>query len=162
MRFFNDGDTITIEPFRARAFPVLKDLMVDRSAFDRIIQAGGFISTDTGSAPEANSVPVPKANAETAMSNAECIACGACVASCPNASAMLFTSAKVSHLGNLPQGQPERMSRVLKMVAAMDEAGFGACTNHAECEAVCPKGITLDSIAQLNRDRLAASFHRGE
>jgi len=162
MRFFNDVDTITIEPFRARAFPVLKDLMVDRSAFDRIIQAGGFISTDTGSAPEANSVPVPKANAETAMSNAECIACGACVASCPNASAMLFTSAKVSHLGNLPQGQPERMSRVLKMVAAMDEAGFGACTNHAECEAVCPKGITLDSIARLNRDRLAASFHRGE
>jgi len=162
MRFFNDGDTITIEPFRARAFPVLKDLMVDRSAFDKIIQAGGYISTDTGSAPEANSVPVPKANAETAMSNAECIACGACVASCPNASAMLFTSAKVSHLGNLPQGQPERMSRVLKMVAAMDEAGFGACTNHAECEAVCPKGITLDSIARLNRDRLAASFRRGE
>jgi succinate dehydrogenase / fumarate reductase iron-sulfur subunit len=162
MRFFNDGDTITIEPFRARAFPVLKDLMVDRSAFDKIIQAGGYISTDTGSAPEANSVPVPKANAETAMSNAECIACGACVASCPNASAMLFTSAKVSHLGNLPQGQPERMSRVLKMVAAMDQAGFGACTNHAECEAVCPKGITLDSIARLNRDRLAASFRRGE
>ncbi len=162
MRFFNDGDTITIEPFRARAFPVLKDLMVDRSAFDKIIQAGGYISTDTGSAPEANSVPVPKVDAERAMSNAECIACGACVASCPNASAMLFTSAKVSHLGSLPQGQPERTSRAVSMVMAMDEAGFGACTNHGECEAVCPKGITLDAIARLNRDRLAASFKRGE
>jgi succinate dehydrogenase iron-sulfur subunit len=162
MRFFKDGETVTIEPFRARAFPVLRDLMVDRSAFDKIIQAGGFISSDTGSAPEANSLPVPKVDAETAMSNAECIGCGACVAACPNASAMLFTSAKVTHLGSLPQGQPERMSRVLKMVQAMDEAGFGACTNHAECEAVCPKGITLDSIAQLNRDRLAASFRRIE
>lgn len=162
MRFFKDGDTITIEPFRARAFPVLKDLVVDRSAFDKIIQAGGFISVDTGSAPEANSLPVPKHNAETAMSNAECIGCGACVAACPNASAMLFTSAKVSHLANLPQGQPERANRVLRMVAAMDEAGFGACTNHGECEVACPKGITLDSIAQLNRDRLVASFHRGE
>ena len=162
MRFFKNGETVTIEPFRARAFPVLRDLMVDRSAFDKIIQAGGFISSDTGSAPEANSLPVPKADAETAMSNAECIGCGACVAACPNASAMLFTAAKVTHLGRLPQGQPERISRVLKMVWAMDEAGFGACTNHAECEAVCPKGITLDSIAQLNRDRLAASFRRGE
>ncbi|MFN0072640.1 MAG: succinate dehydrogenase/fumarate reductase iron-sulfur subunit [Chloroflexota bacterium] len=161
MRFFKDGDTITVEPFRARAFPVLKDLMVDRSPFDQIIQAGGFISTDTGSAPEANSVPVPKENAEIAMSNAECIGCGACVAACPNASAMLFTSAKVTQLANLPQGQPERTTRVLRMVAAMDEAGFGACTNHGECEAACPKGITLDSIAQLNRDRLAAAFHRG-
>ena len=162
MRFFNDGDTITIEPFRARAFPVLRDLVVDRTAFDKIIEAGGYISVDTGSAPEANSVPVPKSNAESAMSNAECIACGACVASCPNASAMLYTSAKVAHLANLPQGQPERMSRVVKMVAAMDEAGFGACTNHGECEAVCPKGITLDSIAHLNRDRLTASMRRSQ
>jgi succinate dehydrogenase / fumarate reductase iron-sulfur subunit len=162
MRSFKDGDTITIEPFRARAFPVLRDLVVDRSAFDGIIQAGGFISTDAGSAPDANSIPVPKYDAERAMSNAECIACGACVAACPNASAMLFTSAKVTHLGSLPQGQPERISRAIKMVAAMDEAGFGACTNHGECEAVCPKGITLDSIARLNRDRLAASLHRGE
>jgi succinate dehydrogenase / fumarate reductase, iron-sulfur subunit len=162
MRFFKDGQTLTIEPFRARAFPVLRDLVVNRSALDRIIQAGGFISTDAGSAPEANSTPVPKSDAETSMSNAECIGCGACVAACPNASAMLFTSAKVVHLGRLPQGQPERMSRAIKMVAAMDEAGFGACTNHAECEAVCPKGITLDAIAQLNRDRLTASLRRGE
>jgi succinate dehydrogenase / fumarate reductase iron-sulfur subunit len=162
MRFFKDGDTITIEPFRARAFPVLRDLVVDRSAFDRIIQAGGFISTDTGSAPEANSTPVPRYDAERAMSNAECIGCGACVAACPNASAMLFTSAKVAHLGSLPQGQPERSARAIRMVAAMDEAGFGACTNHAECEAVCPKGITLDSIAWLNRDRLAAGLKRAE
>jgi len=162
MRFFKDGDTITVEPFRAAAFPVLRDLVVDRSAFDRIIQAGGYISADTGSAPEANSVPVPHHPAEAAMSAAECIACGACVAACPNASAMLYTSSKIAHLANLPQGQPERYSRVRRMVAAMDEEGFGACTNHGECEAVCPKGITLESMSLMNRDRLVASLGGGD
>jgi succinate dehydrogenase / fumarate reductase iron-sulfur subunit len=152
MRMFRDGDTIVIEPWRARAFPVIKDLIVDRGALDAIIAAGGYVSVSTGSAPEANSVPVPKQDAEGAMDAAACIGCGACVAACPNASAMLFTAAKVSHLGLLPQGQPERLLRVKKMIAAMDAAGFGNCTNHGECEAACPKGIHLGFIARMNRD----------
>ncbi len=158
MRHFNDGDTLYLEPWRAKAFPVIKDLVVDRSAFDRIIAAGGFISVSTGSAPEANSIPVPKENADLAMDAAACIGCGACVAACPNASAMLFTAAKVAHLGLLPQGQPERYQRVVNMVRAMDEAGFGGCTNIGECSAVCPKEISLDFIARLNRDLLKASL----
>jgi len=157
MRSFRDGDEITIEPWRARAFPVIRDLVVDRSGFDRIIQAGGFVSVPTGSAPDGNAIPVPKPNADKAMDAAACIGCGACVAACPNASAMLFTSAKVAHLGLLPQGQPERKERVLNMVAAMDEAGFGNCTNHGECEAVCPKEIPLEFIARMNRDYIRAS-----
>jgi succinate dehydrogenase / fumarate reductase iron-sulfur subunit len=161
MRSFKDGDSITIEPWRAQAFPVLKDLVVDRGAFDRIIQAGGFISVPTGSAPDGNAVAVPKETADLAMDAAACIGCGACVAACPNASAMLFTAAKISHLGLLPQGQPERGERVLKMVQAMDEAGFGTCTNHGECEAACPKEISVALIARLNRDYLVASvLHR--
>ncbi len=155
MRLFADGDSITVEPWRARAFPVLKDLVVDRGAFDRIIQAGGFISVNTGSAPEANLTPVPKPLADRAMDAAECIGCGACVAQCPNGAAQLFTAAKVSHLGLLTQGQPERDRRVLAMVAAMEEE-FGSCTNFRECEAVCPKGISVDTIARLNRDFLKA------
>ncbi len=158
MRSFNDGDVITLEPWRATAFPVLKDLMVDRSAFDRIIAAGGFISAPTGSAQDANALPIPKDNADRAMDAAACIGCGACVAACPNASAMLFVGAKVSHLGLLPQGQPERTSRALDMVAQMDAEGFGTCTNHGECEASCPKGISLENIALLNRDFLKASL----
>lgn len=158
MRSFKDGDEIVIEPWRATAFPVLKDLIVDRGAFDAIVAAGGFVSVSTGSAPDGNAIPVPKENADLAMDAAACIGCGACVAACPNASAMLFTAAKVSHLGLLPQGQPERGERALNMVAAMDDAGFGACTNHGECEAVCPKGISLDFIARLNRDYLKASL----
>jgi succinate dehydrogenase / fumarate reductase iron-sulfur subunit len=158
MRFFKDGDTVVLEPWRARAFPVLKDLSVDRSAFDRIIQAGGFISSDTGSAPEANALPVPKDRADRAFDAATCIGCGACVAACPNASAMLFMSAKVGHLGLLPQGQPERWSRVRNMVAQHDAEGFGHCSNHAECEAVCPKGISLNFIAHLNADLRSAVF----
>jgi succinate dehydrogenase / fumarate reductase iron-sulfur subunit len=158
MRHFTDGAEIWIEPWRARAFPVLKDLVVDRGAFDRIIQAGGFITARTGSAPEANAVPVPKRDADRAMDAAACIGCGACVAACPNASAMLFVAAKVSHLGSLPQGQPERYERVVKMVATMDETGFGACTNHGECMAACPKEISVDCIAQLNRDVLHATL----
>ncbi len=154
MRSFRDGDVITIEPWRARAFPVLRDLVVDRSAFDRIIQAGGFISVPTGSAPDGNAIPVPKPDAERAFDAAACIGCGACVAACPNASAMLFTAAKISHLGLLPQGQPERSTRVRKMVAAMDATGFGNCTNHQECEAACPKGISVEFIARMNRDYL--------
>lgn len=152
MRTFNDGDVITIEPWKAEGFPVLKDLVVDRSAFDKIIQAGGYISAPTGTAPDAHATPIPKWNADHAFDNATCIGCGACVAACPNGSAMLFTSAKVAHLGLLPQGQPERNSRVLGMVAAHDEAGFGNCTNIGECTAVCPKGIPLESISRLNRD----------
>jgi succinate dehydrogenase / fumarate reductase, iron-sulfur subunit len=152
MRHFKDGQTITIEPWRARAFPVIKDLVVDRSAFDRIIQAGGFISVNTGGTPDANVIPVPKTAADKSMDAASCIACGACVAACKNASAMLFVSAKVSHLGLLPQGQPERDRRALNMVQAMDAEGFGNCTVIGSCEAVCPKEISLDFIAHLNRD----------
>lgn len=158
MRSFRDGDTITIEPWQASSFPVIKDLMVDRSAFDRIIAAGGFISTPTGNAPDGNAILVPKKNSDLAMDAAQCIGCGACVAACPNRSAMLFVSAKISHLGLLPQGQPERNDRVLKMVAKMDEEGFGSCTNHAECEAVCPKEIRIEFIARMNRDYLKALF----
>jgi succinate dehydrogenase / fumarate reductase iron-sulfur subunit len=156
MRSFGDGDTITIEPWSAKAFPVIKDLVVDRSAFDGIVAAGGFITAPTGGAPDGNAIPVSKESADQAMDAAACIGCGACVAACPNASAMLFTAAKVSHLGLLPQGQPERMARVRAMVAAMDEAGFGSCTNHGECEAVCPKDISLEFIARLNRDYFKA------
>jgi succinate dehydrogenase iron-sulfur subunit len=157
MRSFRDGDSITIEPWRASAFPVVKDLVVDRGAFDRIIAAGGFVSAPTGSAPDGNAIPVPKENADLAMDAAACIGCGACVAACPNASAMLFVSAKVSQLGLLPQGQPERHHRVTRMVAQMDAEGFGSCTNHGECEAVCPKGISLGNIARMNRDFIVAS-----
>jgi succinate dehydrogenase / fumarate reductase iron-sulfur subunit len=158
LRSFRDGDVIVVEPFRARAFPLVKDLVTDRSAFDKIQQAGGFISVRTGAAPEANSIPVPKDAADLAMDAAACIGCGACVAACKNASAMLFVAAKVSHLGLLPQGQPERDQRVLAMVQTMDEAGFGNCTNQYECSAVCPKLITHDFIARLNRDYVAALF----
>jgi succinate dehydrogenase / fumarate reductase iron-sulfur subunit len=158
MRSFEDGQTLTIEPWRAKAFPVLKDLVVDRTALDQIIAAGGFVSVRTGSATDANAIPIPRTNAELAMDAAACIGCGACVAACPNASAMLFTGAKVAQLALLPQGQPERPLRVRRMVAAMDEAGFGSCTNHGECEAVCPKGISIDVIARMNRDYLKASL----
>jgi succinate dehydrogenase / fumarate reductase, iron-sulfur subunit len=152
MRKFRDGDEIWVEPFRARAFPVLRDLVVDRNSLDRVIRAGGYISVRAGSAPEANEIPVPKETAERAMDAAACIGCGACVASCPNASAMLFVAAKLGHLGLLPQGKPEAVDRVRKMVAQMDAEGFGACTNHLECEAVCPKGISAEFIAKMNRD----------
>ncbi len=158
MRHFHDGDDITIEPWRAQAFPVLKDLVVDRSAFDRIIAVGGFVSASTGGAPDGNAIPVPKENADLAMDAAACIGCGACVAACPNASAMLFVSAKVAHLGLLPQGQPERYTRVVRMVEQMDEEGFGGCTNIGECSAVCPKEISLDFIARMNRDLLVATL----
>lgn len=152
MRDFANGATITLEPFRAAAFPVIKDLMVDRSAFDRIIAKGGYVSVNTGAAPDANSIPVPKENADAAMDAAQCIGCGACVASCPNASAMLFTSAKVGHLAELPQGQPEHKTRVRNMVEQMDAEGFGGCTNTYECEAHCPKGISVANIARMNRE----------
>jgi succinate dehydrogenase / fumarate reductase iron-sulfur subunit len=158
LRHFGDGQVISVEPFRARAFPVVRDLVVDRTAFDRIIQAGGFISVATGNAPEANAIPVPKPAAERAMDAAQCIGCGACVAACPNASAMLFTAAKVTHLGLLPQGQPERDRRVRAMVARMDAEGFGGCTNHGECSAVCPKEIGQWTIARLNADFRRASL----
>ena len=158
MRSFQDGDTIAIEPWRAAAFPVQKDLVVDRSAFDRIIAAGGFISARTGSAQDANALPISKQNADLAMDAAACIGCGACVAACPNASAMLFVSAKISHLALLPQGQPERYTRVRDMVAQMDAEEFGTCTNHGECEASCPKGISVENIARMNRDYLKASL----
>ena len=161
MRSFRDGETVTIEPWRAASFPVIRDLVVDRTSFDRIIEAGGFITAPTGSAPEANSIPVPKEDADLAFDAATCIGCGACVAACPNASAMLFTAAKVTHLGLLPQGQPERASRVVAMVTQMDREGFGGCSNHRECEAVCPKGITIETIARMNRDYIRASFARG-
>lgn len=158
MRSFNDGDDITVEPFRAKAFPLVKDLMVDRSAFDRIIQAGGYITARTGSAPDANALPIGKETSDEAFNAATCIGCGACVAACPNASAMLFTSAKVSHLGMLPQGQAERSQRVTSMVEQMDAEGFGGCTNHRECEAVCPKGIGVHFIARMNRDLISSNF----
>jgi succinate dehydrogenase / fumarate reductase iron-sulfur subunit len=161
MRSFKDGDEVWLEPWRSAAFPVIKDLVVDRSAFDRIIQAGGYISIRTGAAPDANAVPIPKRDAERSMDAAACIGCGACVAACPNGSAMLFTAAKVSHLGLLPQGQPERFSRVLAMVERMDAEGFGSCTNHGSCEAACPKGISLDFIARLNRDLIRATLGKG-
>lgn len=158
MRSFQDGDTIYIEPWRASAFPVIKDLIVNRGAFDRIIQSGGFISVSTGSAPDGNAIPISKENADRSMDAAACIGCGACVAACPNGSAMLFTSAKVSHLALLPQGEPERFRRVLNMVKQMDQEGFGNCTNHRECEAVCPKEISIDFITLLNREYLKASL----
>ena len=160
MRFFKDGDTLTLEPWRARAFPVIRDLMVNRSAFDRIIQAGGFISAPTGSAPDASSILVPKEDAETAFDAAACIGCGACVAACPNAAAMLFTSAKITHLNSLPQGLPQRDQRTLSMVVAMRNEMFGSCTNHGECEAVCPKQIPLEFIGKMNRDLIRAVWHR--
>ncbi len=156
MRHFKSGDELTIEPWRAKAFPVIKDLIVDRSAFDRIIQAGGYVTVRTGSAPEANSLPVAKESAERAMDAAACIGCGACVASCPNASAMLFTAAKLGHLNVLPQGKVEASERVRNMVIQMDAEGFGHCTNHLECEAACPKQISAEFIARMNRDFFAA------
>lgn len=156
MRHFHDGQTITIEPFRAKSFPVMKDLMVDRSSFDKIIQSGGFITARAGSAVDANAIPIPKTTADYAMDAAACIGCGACVAACPNASAMLFTGAKVSHMNSLPQGKAEKHRRALAMVTTMDGEGFGGCTNIGECEAACPKSISLDMIAQLNRDYAAA------
>ena len=161
MRSFKDGDTLTIEPWRAAAFPVVRDLVVDRGALDRIIAAGGFVSVPTGSAPDANTLPVPKENAVLAFDAAACIGCGACVAACPNAAAMLFTAAKVSQLALLPQGQPERATRARAMVAQMDAEGFGSCTNHFECMAACPKGISVDFIARLNSEYLTASVTEG-
>jgi succinate dehydrogenase / fumarate reductase iron-sulfur subunit len=158
MRAYKDGDTIVIEPWRAKAFPVIKDLMVDRSAFDRIIQAGGYISVNTGNAVDANAIPIDKQSADDAFMAAACIGCGACVAACKNSSAMLFTSAKVSQLSLLPQGVPERKNRVINMVAQMDKEGFGACTNTGACEAVCPKGIDLGNIARMNSEYLTASL----
>ncbi|WP_145366237.1 succinate dehydrogenase/fumarate reductase iron-sulfur subunit [Stratiformator vulcanicus] len=158
MRSYKDGDTILAEPFRAKAFPVLKDLVVDRSSFDRLQQSGGYVSVNTGNAPDANAIPVPQKIAEHAMSNAACIGCGACVAACKNASAALFVGAKVSHLSFLPQGKGERHERVLNMVAKMDEEGFGACTNTSECQAACPAGISVQAIAKMNREYMAASL----
>ena len=160
MRFFKDGETLTLEPWRARAFPIIRDLVVNRSALDRIIQAGGFISAPTGSPPDANSILVQKEDADTAMDAAACIGCGACVAACPNASAMLFTSAKITHLNSLPQGQPQRDQRTLSMVVAMRNELFGSCTNHGECEAVCPKQIPMEFIGKMNRDLIRAVWHR--
>jgi succinate dehydrogenase / fumarate reductase iron-sulfur subunit len=158
MRHFRDGQELWIEPWRAAGFPVVKDLVVERGAFDRIVHAGGFITARTGSAPDGNALPIAKRDADRAMDAAACIGCGACVAACPNASAMLFVAAKVAHLAALPQGQPERYARVVKMVDEMDAAGFGACTNHGECMAACPKEISIDVIAQLNRDLLKATL----
>ena len=162
MRHFKNGDTVVIEPWRARAFPVIKDLVVDRSALDIVIQAGGFISVNAGGAPDANSLPVPQEKAELAMDAAQCIGCGACVAACPNAAGMLFVGAKVSHLGLLPQGRPEAARRAMLMVQAMDELGFGNCSNERECEAVCPKEISITNIARLNREFFKAAFASGE
>ncbi|MCC6382490.1 MAG: succinate dehydrogenase/fumarate reductase iron-sulfur subunit [Dehalococcoidia bacterium] len=157
LRHFKDGDTVVVEPWRAAAFPIIRDLVVNRTAFDRIVMAGGYVTAPTGAAQDANNIPVPKANADLAMDAAACIGCGACVAACPNGAAQLFTSAKVAHLGLLPQGQPERWSRVNAMVQRMEEH-FGSCTNHRECEAACPKEISIDFIARLNRDYLKAQF----
>lgn len=161
MRNFASGDTIVIEPFRSRAFPVKKDLLVDRSSLDRIIQSGGYVSVNTGGTPDGNSLPIPSTKAELAMDAAACIGCGACVASCPNGAAMLFTSAKISQLALLPQGQAERKQRALAMVKQMDKEGFGNCTNAKECEAVCPKGISIRNIARLNKEYLFASLTEG-
>ena len=158
MRAFKDGDTIVVEPWRSTAFPVIKDLMVDRTAFDRIIQAGGYISVNTGNAVDANAIPIDKKNADDAFAAAACIGCGACVAACKNSSAMLFVSAKAAHLNQLPQGHPERNTRVLNMVAQMDKEGFGACTNTGACEATCPKEISIANIARLNKEYLGASL----
>jgi len=162
MRSFKDGDSIYIEPWRAKAFPVVKDLVVDRSAFDRIIQAGGYISAPTGTPQDANALPIPKPDADLAMDNAACIGCGACVAACPNASASLFTAAKIAHLGVLPQGQPERRRRALGMVARMDLEGFGGCSLFGECMAACPKGISIDAIQVMNRDYAVAVATKAE
>ena len=159
--YIKDGDTVWIEPFRAKAFPILRDLMVDRSALDRIIAAGGYIDVRTGAAPNANNIAVEKVKAEAAFDAAACIGCGACVASCKNASAMLFTSAKIAHLNLLPQGQPERTKRVLAMMKQMEAEGFGNCTNQYECEAACPKGVSVDNIARLNRDFIRANAKEG-
>jgi len=156
MRHYRDGDTIVIEPWRATGFPIIKDLVVDRTAFDRIIASGGYISANTGSAQDANSLPIPKADADLAMDYATCIGCGACVAACPNASASLFTAAKIAQLSLLPQGEPERKMRVTNMVDQMSQEGFGDCSNHAECEAVCPKGISISSIARMRREYMKA------
>ncbi len=156
MRSFRDGDTITVEPWRAKAFPVVKDLVVDRGSFDRIIQAGGYVSVNTGGVPDANEIPIPKSIADEAFDSATCIGCGACVAACKNASAMLFTSAKISQLAMLPQGQVERKSRAERMIAQMDAEGFGACTNTGACSAECPKGIKLENIARMNREYFSA------
>lgn len=158
MRKFKDGEKITIEPFRAKAFPIIKDLKVDRSGFDKIIQAGGYVSVNTGGVPDANSIPVPKPNADMAFEAAACIGCGGCVAACVNSSAMLFTSAKVSHLALLPQGQVERQKRVLTMVKTMDDLGFGNCSNTGACEMACPKGISLENIARMNREYMSAAL----
>jgi succinate dehydrogenase / fumarate reductase iron-sulfur subunit len=158
LRHFKNGDEITVEPWRARAFPVIKDLVVDRAAFDRIIIAGGYVSVKTGSAPEANVIPVPKPNADLAFDYAACIGCGACVAACPNASASLFTAAKLSHLSLLPQGHPERKTRVIAMTEQMVIEGFGDCSNHGECQAACPKGISIDAIARMRREYIQAQF----
>jgi succinate dehydrogenase / fumarate reductase iron-sulfur subunit len=161
MRHFKSGDVLHLEPWRAKPFPVVKDLVVNRGAFDRIVQAGGYISVATGSAPEANLTPIPKGTADRAFDAAQCIACGACVAQCPNGAAQLFTSAKISHLGLLPQGQAERSNRALSMIETMEREGFGYCSNHAECEAVCPKEISIDFIARMNRDYLDAQVAKG-
>jgi succinate dehydrogenase / fumarate reductase iron-sulfur subunit len=162
MRAFKNGDTVTIEPFRADAFPVIKDLIVDRRAFDRIIQAGGYISVNTGNAVDGNAIPVEKQHADDSFAAASCIGCGACVAACKNSSAMLFVSAKVSHLALLPQGEPERKSRVMSMIAQMDKEGFGSCTNTYACEAECPKEISVMNIARLNREYMSAAFSSGD
>lgn len=161
MREYKDGDTIVVEPWRADGFPIIKDLVTDRTAFDRIIQAGGYVSVNTGNAVDANSIPIEKHSADEAFSSAACIGCGACVAACPNASAMLFVSAKVSHLAMLPQGDPERKNRVINMVDQMDKEGFGGCTNIGACEAECPKGISLENIARLNREYVGAMLDGG-
>jgi succinate dehydrogenase / fumarate reductase iron-sulfur subunit len=158
MRNYSDGDTIVVEPFRAQAFPVIKDLVVDRSAFDRIVEVGGYVSVKAGSAPDANSIPIDKSVADTAFDYATCIGCGACVAACPNSSASLFTGAKLAHLNRLPQGEPERKKRTVAMVEQMEEEGFGDCSNYAECEAVCPKGISISAIAEMRRNYMKAAL----